>query len=250
MAVNLAVVIRQLTNQPVLLIDLSIERGAISVHLNLAPRLTLADLPTDAGSIDYDSIQTLITHHSTGIDVLAAPPTPQTAELVTAGAVSAMLPLMRQLYKWVVLDTTGTFSELNLGVFDQSDLFVVLCAPDLTSLKVTQATLDVFDALSISGDKRVLALNQIFPTSFLQREDLERTMGERIAVVVPYGGSALLDAADHGVPLVIGHPDSPAANAIRSFAEQLANVKATVQVEQKRGGLGKWVQGMLGSLRR
>src|SRR5581483_11709229 len=120
MAVSLAVLVHQLTQQPVLLIDLSTERGAVTVHLNLAPRLTLADLPSDPASIDIDALSSLITQHSSGIDVLASPPSPQSAELVTPAAISTTLPLLKHRYKWIVVDTSSAFSELNLCVFDQT----------------------------------------------------------------------------------------------------------------------------------
>ncbi|MBM2810691.1 MAG: response regulator receiver protein, partial [Chloroflexi bacterium] len=82
LAVNLATLLRSLTSQSVLLIDLSTERGAVSVHLNLTPKLTLADLPEDPSLIDIDVLESLILHHPSGLDILAAPPSPQTAELV------------------------------------------------------------------------------------------------------------------------------------------------------------------------
>ena len=59
-------------------------------------------------------------------------------------------------------DTSATFSELNLGVFDQSDLLMLVCEPDVTSLKVMQSTLDTFAALQIPAEKRVLVLNETF----------------------------------------------------------------------------------------
>src|SRR5581483_5862151 len=162
-AVNLAVAFRQVAQQSVLIIDLSTERGAVGVHMNLSPKLTLADLPADPSTIDWDVIQSVIIHHDSGIDVLPAPPSPQTAELVSAAAVSAILPQVRARYKWVIVDTNPTFSELNLGVFDQSDLILLPLAPDMTTVKVMQSTLDVFAALQTPAERRVLVLNQIHP---------------------------------------------------------------------------------------
>src|SRR5439155_20628842 len=63
LAVNVAVLLRQLTNQPVLLIDLSTERGAVSVHRNRAPKLTLGDLPPDSSVIDADVVQSVLVSH-------------------------------------------------------------------------------------------------------------------------------------------------------------------------------------------
>lgn len=250
LAVNFAVVLRQITNERVLLIDLSTERGAASVHMNLAPKLTLADIPAQSSLIDIDALETLVAQGPGNVDVLPAPPSPQTAELVTPAAVSAMLPLLKNSYKWVVVDTSPTFSELNLGVFDLSDLLFIVCTPDVTTLKVTQATLDTFAALMFPSEKRVLALNQTHPKPHIEQDDMEKAMGERIGLSLAYAGDAVLDSTDRGVPLALNEETHPMIAGIRDFASTLAAVKVTAQTQARRGGFGHWVQGVIGSLRR
>lgn len=250
LAVNFAVVLRQITNDRVLLIDLSTERGAASVHMNLAPKLTLADLPSQSSVIDIDALQTLVVTGPGNVDVLPSPPSPQTAELVSPAAVSAMLPLLKSYYKWVVVDTSPTFSELNLGVFDLSDLLFIVCTPDVTTLKVTQATLDTFAALMFPSEKRVLVLNQTHPKPHIEQDDMEKAMGERIGLSLAYAGDAVLDSTDRGVPLALNEEVHPMIAGIRDFASNLAAVKVTAQAQARRGGFGHWVQGVIGSLRR
>ena len=250
LAVNLAVLLKQLTGENVLLIDLSSERGAASVHLNVAPKVTLSDLPSQPSLIDSEAIHSLTVHDVAGIDLLPAPASPQTAELVTPAAIAAILPIVRASYKWVIIDTSTTFSELNLGVFDQSDLLLLVCEPDVTSLKVMQSTLDTFAALQIPAEKRVLVLNETHPHARLQQTDVEKAMGERIGLTVPYAGEELLDAIDHGVPLAITAREHPMAGALEAFGARMAQVKVSAEAQPRRGGLGQWVQGVLGSLRR
>ena len=250
LAVNLAVLLRELTGDSVLLIDLSTERGAASVHLNVAPKVGLSDLPSQPSLIDSEVVRSLTVQEVSGIDLLPAPASPQTAELVTSAAIAAILPIVRSSYKWVVIDTSSTFSELNLGVFDQSDLLMLVCEPDVTSLKVMQATLDTFAALQIPAEKRVLVLNETHPRARLQQMDVEKALGERIGLTVPYAGEDLLDAIDRGIPMAITAREHPMVSALESFASRLAQVKVAAEVQPRRGGLGQWVQGVLSSLRR
>src|SRR3954453_10990028 len=90
---------------------------------------------------------------------------------------SAVFPVLKANYRWIILDTAATFSELNLSAFDQSDLVVVVTAPDLVSLKTTQACLDVFSALQTTGERRLLLLNQIYPRARLEPGDMEKSSG-------------------------------------------------------------------------
>jgi pSer/pThr/pTyr-binding forkhead associated (FHA) protein len=250
LAVNLAVLLRRLTVQPVLLIDLSTEQGTVSVHMNLAPRVTLADLPSDPAVIDTDVVLSLVTHHASGVDVLPAPPSPQSAELVSPTAVSSILPILRTKYRWIVVDTGAAFSELNLGVLDQSDLLLLVFAPDLSSLKVVQSMLDVLSALQTPAEKRVLVLNQVYPKPHLLPSEIEHTLGERIGLTLPYAEEVLLDTIDKGIPLAIDQATHPTVGAIESFASRLAELNVEAAQQPKRGGFGRWVQGIVSGLRR
>lgn len=226
LAVNLAVELRQLTDRPVALLDLSVERGAAALHLNLQPKRTVADLAVaDLREVDGSMVQSVILRHASGLDLIAAPPSPQSAELITPELIGAVLPILREQYAWVVVDTSSTFSELNLSLFDQSDLILTVLTPDVTALKVTQSTLDVFSALGIAGEKQILILNQIVPKVHLQQEQVEQALGERIHFVVPYGGETFTDTVDRGAPVVVGNRAHPVALAIEQVAGRLANVE-------------------------
>lgn len=250
LAVNLAVLLRELTQQSVVLVDLSVERGAVTVHLNLAPKLSLADLPSEPSAIDLDLLHTLVMSHESGIDVLPAPPSPQAAELVAPAAISAVLPLLRSRYKWVVVDTSTTFSELNLGVFDQSDLILLISAPDVISLKVMQSMLDTFAALQTPAESRVLVINQTYPRAHIQADDLAQALGERIGLTVPYAGDTVLDSIDRGVPMAVAYREHSAVQALEGFVGKVAQVKVQAESKPQKGGLGRWVQGVLGTIKR
>jgi pilus assembly protein CpaE len=250
LAVNLAVLLRRLTVEPVLLVDLATEQGAVSVHMNLNPKVTLADLPSDPSSVELYMLQSMITHHASGVDILAAPPSPQSAELVSPASVSAALPVLKAHYRWIVLDTSAAFSELNLGVLDQSDLLLLTFAPDVSSLKVMQSTLDVLAALQTPAEKRVLVLNQVYPKPHLQPSDIENTLGERIGLTLPYAEEALLDTIDKGIPLAVDAATHPTVAAIEAFATKLAQINVDAATQPKRGGFGRWVQGIVSGLRR
>ncbi len=250
LAVNLAVLLRRLTVQPVLLMDLATEQGAVSVHMNLTPRVTLADLPSDPSSVELYMLQSMMTRHASGVDILAAPPSPQSAELVSPASVSAALPVLKAHYRWIIIDTSAAFSEMNLGVLDQSDLLLLTFAPDVSSLKVMQSTLDVLSALQTPAEKRVLVLNQVYPKPHLQPSDIENTLSERIGLTLPYAEEALLDTIDKGIPLAVDAATHPTVVAIEAFASKLAQINIDAATQPKRGGFGRWVQGVVSGLRR
>ena len=84
----------------------------------------------------------------------------------------------------------------------------------------------------------------------LQQVDVEKAMGERIGLTVPYAGEDLLDAIDRGVPMAVTTREHPMVGSLESFARRLAQVKVSAEEQPRRGGLGQWVQGVLSSIRR
>jgi pSer/pThr/pTyr-binding forkhead associated (FHA) protein/MinD-like ATPase involved in chromosome partitioning or flagellar assembly len=243
-AVNTALVLRELTKESVLLIDLSVERASVTSQLNFEVRRTIDDLAS-LPHLDPDSVGGIVAHHSSGLDILPAPPSPQTAELVTSEFMSQLFPILKAHYRWIIVDTAASFSDLNLSTFDQSDLVVVLTAPDLSTLKTTQSCLDVFSALQTTGERRLLLLNTIYPKSRLEKEDIEKALGERIDLVVPYG-EEVLQAIDHGVPITLTERQHPMVLALDGFVRKIAEVKEPAPATRAaRGGFWLKLKGIM-----
>lgn len=239
-AVNTALLLRELTREPTLLVDLALERASVTAQLNLEVRRALDDL-AQLPTIDADSVRGIISRHSSGLDVLAAPSKPQTAELVTAEILAQVFPLLKQEYRWIVLDTASTFSDANLNAFDQSDLVVLVGAPDLVSLKTLQACLDVFTALQTTGERRLLLLNHLYPKPRLERDEMEKALGERIDLVLPYG-EEVLHSIDLGVPLTIGQRAHPFVTALEGFVRKVAEIKEEPLASTRAARGGFWLR--------
>src|SRR5204862_8140582 len=96
-AVNLAVAAATDLGKSVVLMDGSFQFGDVGVLLNLNPKnKSIADLVPELDGAELETIDPFIINHSSGIRVLLAPPTPETAELVTAASVRKVLDLLRQ----------------------------------------------------------------------------------------------------------------------------------------------------------
>lgn len=244
LAVNTALLIRELTGQPTLLVDLALERASVTSQMNLELRRTIdhfAELP----HVDQETVRGMVSHHSTGLDVLAAPTSPQTAELVSAELLAQLFPLLKQEYQWIVIDTAATFSDLNLNAFDQSDLVALVAAPDLVSLRTMQSCMDVFTALQTTGERRLLVLNNVYPKPRLERDEMEKALGERVDLALPYGEEVLL-SIDLGVPLTISTREHPFVQALDGFVRKVAEIQeAPVHSKAARGGLWLKLKGML-----
>ncbi|OLD52237.1 MAG: histidine kinase, partial [Chloroflexi bacterium 13_1_40CM_2_70_6] len=124
-ATNLAVALHQSTQKPVVLVDGSLPFGDIAVILNMSPKAkTIADLVGSFDNTDSDVLESVLVSHSTGIKVLLAPPTPESAELITGANVKHVLELLRERYAYIVVDTWPSFQEQVITMLDVADVIL------------------------------------------------------------------------------------------------------------------------------
>ena len=153
-SVNLAVAAAQ-DGKRVALVDASFQFGDVGVLLNLNPRnKSIADIAGELQSGEqYDSFDSFLVTHSSGVRVLLAPPTPEQAELIGPPAVRQVLQTLRSTHDLVVVDCPSSFNETTLGVLDEADLILTLLTLEITSVKNMRLFLEVCEQLGYGPEK-------------------------------------------------------------------------------------------------
>ena len=220
-ATNIAVAAAQRRVDRVILVDLDLQFGGVASHLNLEPKQTLVDVVRDVSAMrEHELLRTYAARHNSGLHVLAAPPTPESAELITPDHVSHILGTLLEGYDAIVVDAGSFLDERVLRVFEAAETIVLPVHPEMSALKAVHGLLDYLnEAGSISG-KSTFVLNNMFARDVLKLRDIESALGTRISADLPYDPFLYLKAVNEGVPIVLGAPRSPAA-------EHLVKLSAT-----------------------
>ena len=91
-ATNLALIAAERHPNQTLIMDLDLSFGQVASHLNLTPKQTVLELARDvAAQHDPEQFRTYAIHHPGNLQVLAAPPGPGFASLITAQHVEQTL---------------------------------------------------------------------------------------------------------------------------------------------------------------
>ncbi|MDE3101357.1 MAG: response regulator [Chloroflexota bacterium] len=242
-ATNLAVALHQSTGTPVALVDGSLPFGDVGVILNMNPKAkTLADLIGSFETTDADVLESVLVPHSSGIKVLLAPPTPESAELITGPNMKHVLETLRERYAYVVVDTWPSFQEVVLTMMDAADVVLTPMTLEITSLKNVRVFLEITEKLGYSEDKVQIIANRNDSSGGIKASDIEASLGRKIPHTVVSDGRTLVLAVNRGVPFVISHKDSPVAKDIFALASKLSTApEALPPVAAKaapaRGGL-------------
>ena len=214
-ATNIAVAAAARRPDRVVLLDMSLQFGGVASHLNLRAKQTLADVVRDETAMrEPEIMKTYAMRHQSGLHVIAAPGSPEGAELVTPDLVETVLRVLLEGYDSIVIDAGSILDERTMRVLDRAEAVVLTVYPEMTALNAVHTLLDYFNEVGSIGAKSTFVLNNMFAREILKMHDIEQALGTKIAMDLPYDPFIYLKAVNEGVPVVIGASKSPAAERL------------------------------------
>lgn len=215
LAVNLAVALSERGRRRVCVVDLDLEFGDVGIVAGVAPNRDISDAVGQALE-DDETIDSVLTSMSPGVDCVLAPIDPAMADEVSIELVVGLLARLRERYEFIVIDTPCHLSEVVLEVLDISDHHVLVTTPSVPALKNLRLLLDTLDLLGTDEMARAIVLNQIDGKEGLRRGDVEEILGRPIAAELP-SNPEVASSIDVGRPLVSRRRDTPVSLALRAF---------------------------------
>ena len=220
-AINAAIALHRELGRKVVLVDANLQFGDHRVFLDLGlDRRSIIDIVT-APSIDLDLVRQVLVHHDSGIDLLLAPPSPETAELVTEEHMPQILENLRSLYDYVILDIDKRLDEINLKILDQADQFFVVMTADLSCLKNVRLVLETIGHLGVEPGKVHLVLNRSNAFTGISQKNAESALKRTIEyqVINEYRGA--ISALNSGAPFMYTKADSPLGRSLLDFGRMI-----------------------------
>ena len=218
-ATNLALIAVERHPDKTLIIDLDLSFGQVASHLNLQPKQSLLELVRDEGALrEPELFRTYPVQHASGVHVLAAPPSPGFASLVTGEHVELILTRALETYDVVVVDAGSALDDRMLAIFSRSDTVILPVVPEIPALNAVHLLLDQLTETGAVGGTTLFVLNNAFARELLRRPDIETALGAKVASDLPYDPIVYLKAVNEGVPVVRSAPKSVPAERLRALA--------------------------------
>ncbi len=256
-AVNLAVALQSMpgSNGKVLIVDENLQFGDVNIFMKLQPSRTLADLAPHAFELDIDLVNNILVSHKSGVQLLAAPPSPEDAELFYGSDVDeetganapmkSILSFAKEQFDYIVIDTAHLVDSVFLAAFDLSDLVLVLTRPVIPEIRGARLFLELLQKMEYPLDEQVgLIINSVDNKRMgIQPEAIERAMMPALAHI-PLDERSALRAANYGVPIVTQNAKSPIGQAMLNLAELVHEKLSKAeekdeQEKQQRAGRGR-----------
>jgi len=220
-AINAAIALHRELGRKVVLVDGNLQFGDHRVFLDLGlDRKSILDVVT-APAVDVDLIKSVLVAHDSGVDLLLAPPSPETAELVTQDHIPMILEHLRTLYDYVIVDIDKRLDEVNLRILDAADTFFVVMTADLSCLKNVRLVLETVGHLGVAQSKVRLVLNRSNAFTGINVKNAESALKRQIdhQVLNEYRGA--ISALNSGSPFMFTKADSPLGRSLHDFARAI-----------------------------
>jgi pilus assembly protein CpaE len=235
---NLAESLAATSGGTVCLVDFDLQFGDVGIALRINPSKSISNAVEMKDHIDKQALSSLVMNYKPNFDVLLAPPNPVDAEYVTGELCRTVLTQLREIYDYVVIDSSPAFTDVILEAFDIADhhlLITTLDVPTLKNLRVSSSTLD---ELGLPTSKRIVIVNQSDLNAGLTVQDVERSIGTTVAIQIP-ASNAVPMSVNRGVTLYSSDPKHPVSRAIQALTDLILDKPVTRRnrrILRKRGG--------------
>ena len=220
-AINSAIALHKELGRRVCLIDASLQFGDHRVFLDLGlDRMSVVDLAT-APTVDIDLIHQVLVKHESGIELLLAPPSPETAELVTQDHLPNLIGLMKNDFDYIVIDMDKRLDEVNLRIMDVADTIYLVMTADLPCLKNVRLVLETIGHLGYSDNKVKLILNRSNAFTGINVKNAESALKRKIDFQIINEYRSAIGALNSGAPFMYTKSDSVLGKDVLDFVKAL-----------------------------
>jgi pilus assembly protein CpaE len=231
-ATNLAICLNN-SETKVAIVDGNLQFGDVGVFFNLQGKNTILDLAPRTEELDPEVVNdVMMTHAQSGLQLLAAPMRPEMADKVTSEQFSKLLQYFRQLYSYVIVDTSSYLTDIILGAMDICDVLLLITTQDIPSIKNAKLFLSLVDAMHIKRKKVLLAVNRYDKRMSILPEKIGENLKQEVVASIPFDERIVAYSVQKGVPFMIDNKGQPIGKSILMIAEKVKETVAKQEAEE------------------
>jgi len=221
LAVNSALAVLEVTREPAVLVDADYASPAVDVLLNLPGERDIGQLLSRLSRLDESLVSGVLARHTTGLQVLLAPPPGELQSGITLPQVQQILVVLKRMFRWVFVDVGLPMDEAAYAYLDGADLIIMSVLPEMVGLRNTRHMLDQLHARGYPDDNIWLVLNRDGMAGGVAARDIEDRLRVSLRYAVPDDQPLVTHSVNRGVPVMVSHPRSAVGRAFRGLGERL-----------------------------
>jgi CheY-like chemotaxis protein len=206
----------QRAGRRVCLVDLSPTGGHVTLHLRMPAATTWANLPA---APDSTVVAQHLVRHDSGLVVLAAPPQPVRAG-PSAATLRAVLDALQTFFTDVIVDAAPVLDDATWLALGSARRILVVVNPEVSSIHTAVGLMQLLPSVRQPESETHVALNHVSPDHNLPPAALEKALGRKPDLVLPYDRQQPL-ALTTGTPLIFSQPGALLPAAMAAYAARI-----------------------------
>jgi pilus assembly protein CpaE len=186
------------------LVDLDFQHGTCADYLDLEPRLNLDEVEPRPERLDRQLLEVMLSHHPSGLAVVAAPTRPAEMRSFDPDVVTRLLDLVSSHFDFVVFDMPRTWFSWTDSVLLGSNKLFIVSEMTVPGLRHAKQLVDAIRERLGDGPHPQVIINRFEQRMFssgLRKGDIEQVLGDAFAACIPNNYGLVREAIDRGIPL-------------------------------------------------
>jgi pilus assembly protein CpaE len=186
------------------LVDLNFQHGTCADYLDLEPRLNLGEIEPRPERLDRQLLEVMLSHHSSGLAVIAAPNRPAEMRSFDPDVVTRLLDMVSTNFDYVVFDMPRTWFSWTDSVLLGSNKLFIVSEVTVPGLRHAKQLVEAIRERLGDGPKPQVIINRFEQRMFasgLRKTDIEQVLGDAYAGCIPNNYGLVREAIDRGMPL-------------------------------------------------
>ncbi len=226
----------------VVLLDLDLCLGDADVFLDTIPEYTLSDVAQNIARLDLTLLKRSLTKHDTGLYLLPRPVQLEDARHITTEELSRVLGLLKASFTHVVIDTSKSFSELDMHALKEAEQVLLVTQLDLPCLRNVVRLMMSFKENKLDEKIKIVVNRGGYETGQISLKKAQETFGREIFWQIPNDYRVMVEVRNNGVPLVQQAPKAAITQSINQLAAALGGKSddPSAEATPKKGWLNLW----------
>jgi pilus assembly protein CpaE len=235
LATNFAIALHKESGRDVVLVDLDVQLGDVSLVLGITPKFTIVDALRNTQRLDADFVSTLLTTHRSGVSVLAASDQYHPISSLEEGGLGKLLYILRDQFPYVVVDAGSSLARAGDLLLELADAVYLVTQVDVPSLRNANRLVGYMEGTGDSERRVEVVLNRFEPRRLdIDEEHITKALTRPVKWKVPNDFGGVRRSQNTATP--IANEDSPISRVLHQMA-RVACGRASDPEKKKRFGL-------------
>ena len=169
----------------VLLIDMDLSCGGISVMLNLTDAKTIYNLSDDILNNRFKEANDYVYHYSEYIDILPSCKDPRQGSKIDLKIIEQIISVYKNNYDVVVLDTNHIPTSYTLEALDLADTVLFMITDNIIDLKNSASLISILKDIKEDNVKVILNNSYRAEKNYFSKFDIKSVIHHNIDYILP-----------------------------------------------------------------